>query len=235
MQPTVFENIIRRYQQTFHPVVKFDASKDRLLHLDFTENNKTLTPDIIEDTDRFSAYIDGQLKTANCQLGIGGYAEHRTVYSRSRVFDSARPGEEPRRVHLGVDIWGPAGTRVHAFLGGMVHSFAFNDQYGDYGATIVLLHQLDGMAFYTLYGHLSLKDIQTLVTGQYIPIGYTIGHFGKPAENGQWPPHLHMQVILDMELKEGDYPGVCKYSEKERYLANCPDPDLILQLNRYLK
>jgi hypothetical protein len=45
-------------------------------------------------------------------------------------------------------------------LGGMVHSFAYNDQFGDYGATIVLLHQLDGMPFYTLYGHLSLKILQ---------------------------------------------------------------------------
>jgi len=115
-----------------------------------------------------------------------------------------------------------------------VHSFAFNDRYGDYGATIILLHQLDGMPFYTLYGHLSLKDIQTLSGGQYIPIGYPVGHFGQPHENGHWPPHLHFQVILDMELKEGDYPGVCKYQDREKYLANCPDPDLILQLNRYL-
>jgi peptidoglycan LD-endopeptidase LytH len=234
MQPTVFENIIRRYQSSFHRVIDFNPTKDRLLHLDFTEKNTSLTAGMIEDTGKFSAYINDQLQAANCRFGIGGYAEHRTVYSRSRVFDSAKAGEEPRRLHLGVDIWGPAGTRVYAFLGGMVHSFAFNDQFGDYGATIVLLHQLDGMAFYTLFGHLSLKDIQTLASGQYIPVGHTIGHFGQPQENGHWPPHLHFQVILDMELKEGDYPGVCKYSEKEKYLANCPDPDLILQLNRYL-
>jgi peptidoglycan LD-endopeptidase LytH len=234
MQRAGFENIIRRYQSTFHPVVDFDPEKGKLLPLDFTENNTALTSDIIGDTRRFSDHIARQLQTAHCQFGIGGYAEHRTVYSRSHVFDSQVPGEEPRRLHLGIDIWGPAGTKVYAFLGGMVHSFAFNDAFGDYGATIILLHQLDGMAFYTLYGHLSLKDIQTLSAGQYIPIGYPVGHFGEPPENGHWPPHLHFQVILDMELKEGDYPGVCKYSEREKYLANCPDPDLLLQLNRYL-
>jgi hypothetical protein len=37
-----------------------------------------------------------------------------------------------------------------------------------------------------------------------------------------------------MGIKEGDYPGVCKYSEREKYLENCPDPDLILQMNRYI-
>lgn len=57
-----------------------------------------------------------------------------------------------------------------------------------------------------------------------------IGHFGEPAENGDWPPHLHFQVIHDMEFKKGDYPGVCSISERERYLKNCPDPDLILKM-----
>jgi hypothetical protein len=85
-----------------------------------------------------------------------------------------------------------------------------------------------------LYGHLSLRDIEKLYAGQYITIGEVVGHFGQPHENGHWPPHLHFQVILDMHLHEGDYPGVCRYSEREKYLENCPDPDLILRLNRYL-
>ena len=62
-------------------------------------------------------------------------------------------------LHLGTDIWGPVGTKIFAPLGGMVHSFAFNNNLGDYGATIILQHQLDTWNFYTLYGHLSLKDI----------------------------------------------------------------------------
>jgi murein DD-endopeptidase MepM/ murein hydrolase activator NlpD len=235
LEPGTFENIIRRYQHTFHPVVDFDPATDRLMPLNFTRQNKELTPEILGDEQVFSDYIERKLRTNNYRYGIGGYAEHRTIYSISPVFDGAQPAEEPRRLHIGVDIWGPVGTPVYAFMGGMVHSFAFNDQFGDYGATIILLHQLDGVPFYTLYGHLSLSDIQTLSAGQYVSIGETIAHFGALHENGHWPPHLHFQIILDMELKEGDYPGVCKYSEKEKYLANCPDPDLILQLNRYIK
>jgi peptidoglycan LD-endopeptidase LytH len=232
---TVFENTIRKYQSTFHPVVKVDHATEKLLLLDFTDKNKELTSNIIGDTQSFTSYLDRKLQTANARLGIGGYNEHRTVYNRSKLFDSLQPGEEPRRLHLGIDIWGQAGTPVYAFMGGMVHSFAFNDNFGDYGATMILLHQLDGLPFYTLYGHVSLHDIQKLSSGQYISIGQEIAHFGEPVENGHWPPHLHFQVILDMELKEGDYPGVCKYSEREKYLANCPDPDLILQLMQYAK
>jgi len=36
-------------------------------------------------------------------------------------------------------------------------------------------------------------------------------------------------LIEDMQGLKGDYPGVCKFSERERYLANCPDPELILR------
>lgn len=235
MQAVSFENIARKYQHTFNRVVDFNAATERLLSLDFTQQNKELRPEILENIDLFSDYIRQKLQTAGCKFGIGGYAEHRTIYSISTHFDGTQPGEEPRRLHLGIDIWGPAGTPIYAFMGGMIHSFAFNDQYGDYGATLILLHQLDGLPFYTLYGHLSLRDIQSISAGQYVTIGQTIGHFGEPKENGHWPPHLHFQVILDMQLKRGDYPGVCKYSEKEKYLANCPDPDFILQLNRYIK
>jgi len=225
-------NILEKNKHQYYPVVHFDPETDRLLQMDFTEANKELTKEVIEDVAKFSNYIDEQLSNAGARYGIGGYAEHRTVYSRSKVFDDV-DGGEPRRLHLGVDIWGKAGTPVFAPLGGMVHSFKFNDRYGDYGATIVLLHQLESFAFYTLWGHLSLRDI-ALVEGQYINREQEFAHFGEPLENGHWPPHLHFQIIENMELHEGDYPGVCRMSDKNFYLKNCPDPDLILQMNRYV-
>jgi murein DD-endopeptidase MepM/ murein hydrolase activator NlpD len=227
-------HILKKHCSSFHSVVPFNSETDKLFKLDFTENNKELTSSVIDNTENFCAYIDNKLQQTGCRYGIGGYAEHRTVYSRSKVFDADKPGEEPRRLHLGVDIWGPAGTPVYAFMGGMIHSFAFNNRLGDYGATLVLLHQLDGFPFYTLYGHISLADISNIKEGQYVTHGQQIAKFGQPHENGHWPPHLHFQVIADMELNEGDYPGVCKYSEREKYLSNCPDPDAILQLNRFL-
>jgi peptidoglycan LD-endopeptidase LytH len=227
-------NLLRKYQAVYHPIVPFNAATDKLLLMDFTVTNASLTAELLEDTEKFSEYITTQLQQSGNRYGIGGYNENRTVYSRSKHFDTM-DGTEPRRLHLGIDIWGAAGTPIFAPMGGMVHSFAFNNHFGDYGATIVLLHQLDGVGFYTLYGHLSLKDIAVLNEGQYINRGEEFAHFGMPPENGHWPPHLHFQVIQDMHLKEGDYPGVCKMSEREKYLANCPDPDLMLNMMRYAK
>jgi peptidoglycan LD-endopeptidase LytH len=232
-QPVI--QVLHRYASTFHPVVPFKPGKDGLLKMDFTDSNKDLTAGVTGDAAAFSDYINNILDKSGSLYGIGGYDENRTVYSRSPVFDPVKPGEMPRRLHLGIDIWGKAGTPVYAFMGGRVHSFAFNNNYGDYGATLILMHQLDAIRFYTLYGHISLADIANLTSSQYVIRGQEIAHFGVPEENGHWPAHLHFQVIIEMGKKDGDYPGVCAYNERDIYLGNCPDPDLILQMNQYAK
>lgn len=237
---TTLEKILLAHRPSFHSVVDHSAT-DTLLKIDLSKANTELTEFIYSDTGSFSAYLNKLREKNNARYLIGGYNERREMYKRSVLFNIVKydlPEEaihnelhaEPRRLHLGIDIWGETGTKVYAPLGGMVHSFANNDNFGDYGATIILQHQLDTVQFHTLYGHLSLKDIAELRKGQFITRGQCFAHFGKPAENGNWPPHLHFQIIYDLEMKEGDYPGVCKESEKEKYLANCPDADLLLNM-----
>ena len=228
MVTKIFEERLKPYRGSFHQVVPFDK-EDKILLLDFTDKNSELSEEMLKDTRLFTRYINSTLKASGARYGIGGYGEHRTLYSRSEVFD----GDEPRRFHLGTDIWGRPYTKVMAPLDGIVHSFAFNNAFGDYGATIILTHNLDGIRFHTLYGHLSLNSLKNLSEGQNIYKGDVFTEFGIPFENGQWPPHLHFQIVLDMEGKKGDYPGVCKFSEREIYLSNCPDPDLILGMMQY--
>jgi murein DD-endopeptidase MepM/ murein hydrolase activator NlpD len=206
-------------------IVDFDPEIDRMMPFDFTINNTALTPEILADTQMFSAWVNEKLTKNKARYGIGGYNEHRTIYGRSSHFDS---NEEPRRLHLGVDIWGPAETPIYNFLEAKVHSFRFNDNFGDYGATIILQYEIDHIPFFVLYGHLSLASLDNLYEGKSIPKGEKFATFGIPAENGYWPPHLHFQLILDLEGKIGDYPGVCQFSKKDDYLLNCPDPNPIL-------
>ena len=233
-------SVLEKHAFEFHPVILFNKATDKIASLDLAKTNTSFTEDIYSSTETFSHYIDQQRKNASASYLMGGYREHREMYRRSKLFDKSLVTEvetkdEPRSLHLGTDIWGPAGTTIFAPLGGMIHSFAFNNNYGDYGATIILQHQLQTINFYTLYGHLSLKDIDGLRKGKFISRGEPFAHFGPPEENGNWPPHLHFQLILDMGNYEGDYPGVCKLSEAEKYLTNSPDPDLILQLNHYIR
>lgn len=241
MNQTALGGLLKKHQPTFHSVVPFNAAAEKIIGFEFTEKNKNLTDAIVQDTNKFSDYISRLLENNKAKYGVGGYNEHRTVYSRSKLFGSSEAHSvvengaesEPRRLHLGIDIWGHSGTAVMAPMDGIVHSYAFNNNFGDYGATIILTHQLEQITFHILYGHLSLNSLKNLQQGQHINKGDVFAEFGMIFENGHWPPHLHCQVIIDMQGMQGDYPGVCGYSEKEKYLANCPDPDLVLQLNRY--
>lgn len=261
MQANAIDKVLKTYSGEFHSVVPFERS-DKLLLMDFTANNRELTDEVLNDTLRFMDYVNAKLTKHNARYGIGGYGEHRTIYSRSKVFDMApqipeegvadthplltpdvvesndtsplwEKSEEPRRLHLGIDIWGKPYTKVMAPLDAIVHSFAFNNAYGDYGATIILTHNLHGTTFYTLYGHLSLNSIKNMQEGNTIRKGDVFCDFGIPFENGQWPPHLHFQIIRDIQGMKGDYPGVCRFSEREAYLANCPDADLILGMMQH--
>jgi murein DD-endopeptidase MepM/ murein hydrolase activator NlpD len=207
-------------------VVDYDAAKDKLYTFDFTPADTGLDIDAITDSAYFSRWIGNKLKETNSRYGIGGYLEHRMLYARSPLFDT---GDEPRRLHLGIDIWAEAGVPVYAPLDGTVHSFQDNHNFGDYGPTIILQHNLGGLTLYSLYGHLSRESLNGLAVGRPIAKNQKIAELGNSAENGHWPPHLHFQLMFDMEGWVGDYPGVARFSEKEKHLQNIPDPNLILK------
>jgi len=159
---------------------------------------------------------------------LGGYAEDRSIYSQELF---APTGQEPRTLHLGIDIFAPADTPVFAPLMARVHSVADNANRGDYGPTLILEHMLaGGLGFHTLYGHLSKASVRDLKRGQSFMPGEQVAALGKRHENGGWPPHLHFQVILDIGGAKGDFPGVCRLSERDKWLAICPDPRPLLGL-----
>jgi murein DD-endopeptidase MepM/ murein hydrolase activator NlpD len=185
-------------------------------------------PDIMTGVRSFAATATGaDLAKPPTQPSYGGYAEDRSVYTQELF---APAGEEPRTIHLGLDIFAPYGTEVFTPLPGRVHSSQINDKPGDYGPTIILEHDAAGSKFYALYGHLSRDSLKGLKPGAAFMAGEAIATLGTRNENGGWPPHLHFQVILDLKGMRGDYPGVCRRSEREHWLAICPDPRPLLGL-----
>ncbi|NNE70558.1 MAG: aminotransferase class III-fold pyridoxal phosphate-dependent enzyme, partial [Rhodothermales bacterium] len=140
------------------------------------------------------------------------------------------PGPERQRtIHLGVDLFAPAGTTVHTPYDARVVSVRDNDALLDYGPTVILEHQANGQPFWTLYGHLGRGVMALLEPGQELQAGDLVGELGHEAENGGWPPHLHFQVYADDLDSAGNLPGVAFASQLEVWRSLSPNPDLILR------
>lgn len=219
------EGLVFNKTSTFYPILGPEQSAMKACFMDFSAGNTELEQYDLTDIEVFSQYVDNYLKIRGAQVGIGGYGENRVIYQKKNHFGL---GAEARSIHLGVDIWCPAGTGIYAPLAATVHSFAFNNQPGDYGYTIILKHDVGSQKFYSLYGHLGSWAFDQLAVGQLIPAGQLFCRLGHVSENGGWPPHLHFQLIKDMAHYQGDYPGVCKPSEQAFYLHNCPDAGMFL-------
>ncbi|MBF8456411.1 peptidoglycan DD-metalloendopeptidase family protein [Kaistella sp. G5-32] len=182
----------------------------------------------LTDSEKFEEFVENHLVKNKAKVAFGGYLEQRNLYKRSTTFNDHNT--EERNIHIGLDLWIKAGTSVLSALNGKIHSFQNNNSLGDYGPTIILEHEIEGVVFYTLYGHLSLESLEGKVEGQVVEKGQKIAELGKPPINGDYAPHLHLQIIKNIEDKKGDYPGVCSSKELDFYKENCPDPNLLLKI-----
>ncbi len=195
------------------------------LIVDLTQNS-VLWQGVQQGTD-FGVLIQNQMQAINAEVSWGRYNEERFIYQDTNHFAD----RQQNTLHIGVDLGVPAGIAVQSPLDAIVHSIKNNQQVGDYGPTVILQHRVQENVFYTLYGHLAIRDLSALYEGKKIQSGEEFAHVGTTDENGGWPPHLHFQIIRDLQGKSGDYVGVVDPSEAAFYLTNCPDPNLLLRVN----
>lgn len=210
----------------FHPVILF---QEKSIWLDLSKSNGDLLSVDVSNAVAFSSYTNQLLEANNAKIAVGGYNEKRNIYKRSRNFNSSE--QEERFIHLGVDLWTKAETPIYCPIDGVVHSFQNNKGLGNYGPTIILEHNLDDIIFYTLYGHLTLDSLTDKYENQAIKAGESFAKIGNYPINGDYPPHLHFQIIKDLKGMKGDFPGVTSLSKQKEDLENCPDPNLILKIN----
>jgi murein DD-endopeptidase MepM/ murein hydrolase activator NlpD len=210
----------------FTPVIKGFAYQT-YTSLDLSIHQKLFSTAVLFHPKQMQDHLTKWLEKKGAQVAFGGYMELRQIYDRSMHFltDEA----QKRNLHLGVDFWAPAETPVVAPIAGRVHSLKNNEGYGNYGPTLLLEHKIEGYRFFSLYGHLSIASLSLLKQGDFVKAGDTIGFLGEALVNGDYAPHLHFQLILDLENYEGDYPGVATALEKPYYMNNCPDPNLLLK------
>ncbi len=222
-QRAAFDRFVAQYKQSFHPVVRLPGPAT---HLDLSVGSTHLGhPSHYLDAEAFAKKIAQMLESSQARWGFGGYGEVRPFYTTDAYMCPGNEGRRWRTVHLGIDIWAPAGTPIWVPWDAQVHSWADNAQRLDYGPCIILTHQIpDGLKFWTLYGHLSRASLKDLYPGKTFQRGERLGTIGTMEENGSWPAHLHFQLILDVLGHEGDFPGVAFPDQWPLWQALCPDP-----------
>ncbi|BAO54767.1 peptidoglycan DD-metalloendopeptidase family protein [Nonlabens marinus] len=190
-------------------------------HIDLSINNPFWDTNDVSDIPIFEEYLAKKRIENNKFVAHGGYKEQRALYRRSARFQDGAV----RDVHMGIDLWAPAGASVHAIMDGTIHSFADNDDTGNYGPTLILEHDYQDKKLYSLYGHLSKSNMQDWEVGVRFRESEQIATLGTPLENGGYSPHLHFQLMTDMQGHKGDFPGVLAEDDLQNYSGVILDPN----------
>lgn len=175
------------------------------------------------DVAELSELIDRTMVAAGTKFAFGRYAEPRELYSNENF--STAESTETRTIHMGVDLFCAGATPVFAPLDAIVEHVANNDRELDYGPLTILRHKDDaGRDFFSLYGHLGTDVFDRLEPGHRVTAGQQIATVGMPPGNGNWPPHLHFQLISDLQGLGVDFPGVAQKSQRVHWLGLSPSP-----------
>ena len=219
---------IAAHSSELAPVMPHDLRTEPVLVLDLSPSGLLSSAQTDENAEPLlTARVDAAMAAAGVRYSIGRYDEPRLLYS-SPLFAPDVPFKERRTIHIGLDIFAPAGTPVYAPLGGVVHAFADNSAPLDYGPVIILRHDVDDVTFFTLYGHLSRESLEGLVVGKPIGRGEQVATLGVAAVNGGWTPHLHLQIYTDLLELGIDVPGVAAPSQRAVWRSISPDANLLV-------
>ena len=198
-------NLLNTISKAPIPILDDTISLKKYHPIDLSITNTVLHEIDITDPFECQKYIEKVLDKGNAEVAYGGYLEKRNLYLSSERFS----GNEARNIHLGMDFWCSADTKVMTPMRGTVHSFKNNRDMGNYGPTIILQHAVQNTVFYTLYGHLSEQSLENLYIGKMFDQGEKLATLGDTPINVNYAPHLHFQLIYDIQGFNGDYPGVC--------------------------
>ncbi len=212
---------------TFAPVVRADLSKALVGSL--AAHDSGVPRDPFHLTAEEAAAMGGEFGPESAW--IARYGEPRLVYSAPAFRRTEYKGSDRRSVHLGIDLFLPAGSSVHAPYDALVERVEYRGGHLDYGGMVVLKHLTpEGDWFSTLYGHLSRETVTHLERGQRVARGAPFAALGTPEENGGWAPHLHLQLFLDSSLAGEQWPGVAEADDLAFWSALCPNPAALLDM-----
>lgn len=180
------------------------------------------------ETGPMGALIDRAMARAGASVGVGRWDEARPIYLGPAFTDGDHATDEHRTIHLGIDLFVPAGVPLHAPIAGVVAAVADNAAPKDYGPVVLLRHEPDDApVFFTLWGHLDPEVLERLRPGDRLAPGDRVARVGAPPRNGDWAPHLHLQIVVDPFDLGHDVPGVAPARERSVWRSWFPDPSVL--------
>ncbi len=216
----------------FAPILGRPLSSTDLHLLDLSVGSLLLGADpAMLSTAPMSERVFGAMTRAGASVGIGRWDEARPIYLGPAFANGDHVIDEHRTIHLGIDLFVPAGAPLFAPLDGVVEALADNADPKDYGPVVLLRHEPEGVPrFWTLWGHLDPEVLDRLAPGQRVAKNDRLALVGAPPRNGDWPPHLHLQLVLDPMDRGHDVPGVAPARERSTWKAWFPDPSALYGL-----
>ncbi len=214
----------------FAPLTGHDLRRTPVAPIDLSVGGTLLSSNPADNT---PADVDRRVQRLLAEhgavVGVGGYDEARVMYE----WPDEPLSTERRTIHIGLDLSLPAGSPLYAPLDGTVYGFEFADAHHDYGPVIVLRHCTTGddpVEFFTLYGHLTRDSLDGLQVGRPVAKGQEFARIGSAPTNGDWWPHVHVQVITDMLDVPCNVDGAVRASQRAVWRNLCPDPNLLLRI-----
>ncbi len=171
--------------------------KGRPYIFDFSSNNPKTLEYNTSDFDTFNQMVFDELKQSSLTWGIGKYLEER----KNMLRDYPNIIEEQRYYHLGLDIIVPFNTPMFTPLDAEVYTTGKETKIGNYGGFIMLKHEVNGVVFYSFYGH--LKTPHLVHVGDKISAGQEFARIGKESDSGGWFCHTHLQILTQDAVNAG--------------------------------
>jgi 4-aminobutyrate aminotransferase-like enzyme/Ser/Thr protein kinase RdoA (MazF antagonist) len=183
---------------------------------------------LLRDADPFPVVADLHARHVDLSVGTdalhdGAWEDPRRVaeavsaaratigrWGEVRLTAAGEPGPvPPSTLHLGADVFAPAGTHVRAPLEGTVAGVAE-------GETTVALAGAEPQRYVRLAGIEPIVDAGTL-----IPAGTIVGHVAERTDGG--PTRVHVQLAT-----APGQPGLGDLRRRTEWLALCPDPSPLI-------
>jgi murein DD-endopeptidase MepM/ murein hydrolase activator NlpD len=147
----------------------------------------TTNINILLEPKKCQEFIDDVHKKYSLDFSYGGWMEDRTFLWKDGYLE-----KEKNFIHLGIDINVPMGTEIATDFDAEV--VKIGDDYpldGGWGSFVILKHSLKPI--YLIYAHLD-RDILCKL-GDKLNKGIIFAKVGYAPFNGNWFPHVHIQVI----------------------------------------